>query len=301
MALPSALLLCLAAVFAACSNTNARGTGANTGAASSAGAVNVVAAENFYGDLTRQLGGSHVNVTSIISDPNADPHEYESSTSDAKAVANARLVIENGLGYDSFMDKLLAASPNSNRITINAGDLLGKREGDNPHVWYNIDWMEQLAGKITATLQQFEPANQAEFAAKNQQFKASLQPIRGVIAAIKGTYAGAHLTQTEPVFGYMGEALGLRIDDGAFQHAVEEGTDPSPQAVAQIDAEITQRQVKAVLFNSQTASPVTDAIKALARKQHVPVIGVSETEPKGLTYQQWMLSQLEAVQKALAA
>jgi zinc/manganese transport system substrate-binding protein len=292
-------LLALSAAVAGCGGGSA--TKASSGSSTSAGpnAIRVVAAENFYGDITHQLGGSHVSVTSIISDPNADPHEYESSTADAKAIAAAHVVIENGVGYDSFMDKLLAASPNSARVVINVGDLLGRTEGDNPHVWYNVDWMGRLADKITATLQRLQPANAAEFTRLNQQFKASMQPISSTIAAIKAKHNGEHLTQTEPVFGYMGEALGLRIDDGDFQHAIEEGTDPPPQAVAQIDVEINRHQVKALLYNSQTVSPITDKVKALAKQQHLPVIGVSETEPAGKDYEQWMQSQLDTLQNAL--
>lgn len=292
-------LFVLGVLLVACAKNSGGGASANGSAPTAGGAVNVVAAENFYGDITRQLGGSHVRVTSIINDPNADPHEYESSTADAKAIAVAQLVIENGIGYDSFMDKLLNASPNPRRIVINAGDLLGKSSGDNPHVWYNINWMGQLAGKVTATLSQLDVADQADFTARNQQFMNSLAPISGKISTIKSKYAGTHLTQTEPVFGYMGDALGLKLDDGDFQHALEEGTDPSPQAVANIDQELMAHQVKALLYNSQATSPVTSKVKDLATQNKVPIVGVSETEPAGKNYQQWMTSQLSALQKAL--
>ena len=285
-------LLGCAALLAACG-------GGSSAPAGATGAVKVVAAENFYGDMVQQLGGSHVSVTSIISDPNADPHEYESSTPDAKAIAAAQLVVENGVGYDGFMDKLLSASPNANRTVVNVGTLAGKKEGDNPHLWYNVDWMSQLSDDITAVLQQTDPNDQNDYNTLNAHFKTTLQPIRDQISSIKEKYAGTHLTQTEPVFGYMGDALGLQVDDGTFQHAIEEGTDPSPQDVAQIQNEITTHQVKAVLYNSQTTSPTTETIKSLANQQKVPIVGVSETEPKGQNYQQWMLSQLQNLQKAL--
>lgn len=264
-----------------------------------ASAIRVVAAENFYGDIAHQLGGSQVNVVSLLSNPNADPHEYESNTAAAKAVAGAQLVIENGLGYDAFMDKLLAASPNQNRIVINAGDLAGRKLGDNPHIWYNPSWMSRVADRVSATLQQLEPGNTQQFATRNQQFKASLTPLTEEMAAIKAKDGGAHLTQSEAVFGYMGKALGLQIDDGAFQHAIEEGTDPSAQAVAQIEGELKQHQVKALLYNTQATEPITTNLEHLASQEHIPVVGVSETEPPGMTYQQWMLRQLDSLQKAL--
>jgi zinc/manganese transport system substrate-binding protein len=287
-------LLAMALLVTACGGGEAASSGSGNSSA-----VNVVAAENFYGDIVRQLGTGHVNVVSILSDPNADPHEYESSTDNAKAVAKARLVVENGIGYDNFMDKLLSASANNGRIVINAGQVLGKKEGDNPHVWYQVAGMAQLADTITRALQQLDPADQADLATRNERFKASLQPLNQRIDAIKAKYSGSHLTQAEPVFGYMGEALGLQLDNGEFQHAIEEGNDPSPQSVAAIDQEITSHAVKALLYNSQTTSPVTTKLKDLATSNNVPVIGISETEPSGKTYQIWMLSQLDSLQQAL--
>jgi len=277
----------------ACRGGNAGVSGAGSST------VNVVAAENFYGDLVKQLGGPAVKVTSIISDPNADPHEYESSSGNAKAIAAARLVIVNGAGYDSFMDKLLAASPNRERKVVNAAGILGKKDGDNPHVWYDVSGMQQVADQITQALQELDPAGSDAYAMRNQRFKASLQPLLDRMGAIRAKYAGTHLTQTEPVFGYMGDALGLTIDDGEFQHAIEEGNDPSPQAVAAINQEISTRSVRALLYNSQTTNPTTTNLKNLAKQNNVPIVGVSETEPPNETYQGWMLSQLSALQTAL--
>ncbi|HTE86741.1 MAG TPA: zinc ABC transporter substrate-binding protein [Dehalococcoidia bacterium] len=286
------LLMALAGAVA-CRGGNAGVSGAGSST------VNVVAAENFYGDLVKQLGGPAVKVTSIISDPNADPHEYESSSGNAKAIAAARLVIVNGAGYDSFMDKLLAASPNRERKVVNAAGILGKKDGDNPHVWYDVSGMQQVADQITQALQELDPAGSDAYAMRNQRFKASLQPLLDRMGAIRAKYAGTHLTQTEPVFGYMGDALGLTIDDGEFQHAIEEGNDPSPQAVAAINQEISTRSVRALLYNSQTTNPTTTNLKNLAKQNNVPIVGVSETEPPNETYQGWMLSQLSALQTAL--
>ncbi|MGI8553073.1 MAG: metal ABC transporter solute-binding protein, Zn/Mn family [Dehalococcoidia bacterium] len=291
-------ILLMAASFA-CSGNKASGSSGAAGPMPAPDAIKVVAVENFYGDIVHQLGGSHVDVTIIISDPNADPHEYESSSDNAKAIAAAKLVVENGVGYDTFIDKLLAASPNQGRAVINAGALLGKKEGDNPHVWYSVAAVAQIADRITSALEQIDAANQTEFASRNGDFKSTLQPISNKISAMKATYGGSHLTQTEPVFGYMGDDLGLKIDDGEYQHAVEEGTDPSPQSVAAINRELTNHEVKALLYNSQTSTPATKKLRDLATQKKVPIVGVSELEPKGKTYQQWMLSQLDTLQKAL--
>jgi zinc/manganese transport system substrate-binding protein len=197
------------------------------------------------------------------------------------------------------MDKLVAASPNRERKVISAAAILGKKDGDNPHVWYDVSGIQQVADQMTQALQQIDPAGSDGYATRNTRFKSSLQPLMDRMSAIKATYAGTHLTQTEPVFGYMGDALGLTIDDGEFQHAIEEGTDPSPQAVAGINQELTSHSVKALLYNSQTTNPTTTNLKNLAKQSNVPIVGVSETEPPNQTYQVWMLSQLSTLQAAL--
>jgi zinc/manganese transport system substrate-binding protein len=266
------------------------------------GGVNVVAAENFYGDLVTQLGAGHVNVTSILSDPSADPHEYESSSTDARAIANAQLVVENGVGYDGFMDKLMSASPSASRVVINVGQLVGKSEGDNPHLWYNVDWIAQLAPVITSNLKQLDGGNAADYDSANAKFLSSLQLLRDTMATIKAQYAGSRVAQTEPVAGYMMSALGISVDNGDFQHAIEEGTDPPPQAVAAMQAQIKNKQVSALLYNSQTVSSVTEDLRNLAKSAGVPIVPVSETlPPSESSYQQWMVDQLNALAKALAS
>jgi zinc/manganese transport system substrate-binding protein len=265
------------------------------------GGVNVVAAENFYGDIISQLGAGHVNVTSILSDPNADPHEYESDTNDAKAIAGAQLVIENGVGYDDFMDKLMSASPSNNRVVVNVGNLVGKSEGDNPHLWYNVDYVTSAAAAFTAALKQVDPGNSADYDSANAKFLSSLQLLRDTMATIKAQYAGSRVAQTEPVAGYMMSNLGISVDDGDFQHAIEEGTDPPPQAVAGIQAQIKNKQVSALLYNVQTISDVTQELQNIAHQSGVPIVPVSETlPPSEANYQQWMIDQLNVLSKALA-
>jgi len=263
--------------------------------------VNIVAAENFYGDMSTQLCAGHCNITSIISDPNADPHEYESDTGDAKAIANAQLVIENGVGYDDFMDKLMSASPNSSRVVVNVGNLVGRSKGDNPHLWYNVDYVTQLVGVITPDLEQIDPSDTADYTAANAKFIGAMQPLLDEIATIKAQYGGYRVAQTEPVAGYMMSSLRISVDDGDFQHSIEEGTDPTPQSVAAIQEQIKDRHVSALLYNEQTISSVTDDLQNLARKSGVPVVPVTETlPPSEANWQTWMIDQLNTLSQALA-
>jgi zinc/manganese transport system substrate-binding protein len=237
---------------------------------------------------------------SILSDPTADPHEYENNVNDAKAVYAAQFVLKNGAGYDAWMNKLLAASPNSSRVVLDVADMLGKQTGDNPHFWYRIDWVIQLANQVTRTLKSLDPADSDDFDTYRQAFVDSLGPIQDKIAAIKASYAGAHITQTERVAGYMAADCGLNVDEGEFQQAIEDGNDPSPQSVAELTREIQGHQVRALLYNSQTVTPITENIKSLAKKNNVPVVGVAETlPPNEPNYQQWQIDQLNALQKAL--
>lgn len=265
------------------------------------GTISVVAAENFYGDLAQQLGGSRVTVYSVLNDPSVDPHEYESRAADARAVSTAQIVIENGLGYDSFMDKLLQASPRPARQVINVGQLTGHRTGDNPHVWYQPQTMPAVARQLVTVMTQIDPSSGSYFAARLTQLKTSLQPLDGRIATMKARDAGVKVIATEPVFDYMAEAVGLDVvdKDGPFQMAVASGNDPPASAVVSLRQQITSHAVKALIYNAQTVTPVTTQMQDLAKQNHVPVVGVSELEPKGKTYQQWMLDQLQELQQAL--
>ena len=265
------------------------------------GPISIVAAENFYGDIATQIGGNRVTVVSILKDPNVDPHEYESSVDDAKAIGNAQIVIKNGVGYDAFIDKLLAASPRPNRIVIDVSQLTGHKDGDNPHLWYDPSTMPKVAQELTQTLSRLDPADSAYFAGRLQSFNASEKTVDDQVAAMKTRYHGVKVLPTEPVFNYMAEALGLDVVDkeGDFQRAVEAGNDPPAQAVAAFRQQITSHTIKALIYNSQAVTPMTTQMQDLARQSHVPIVAVSETEPAGVTYQQWMLNQLKTLQQAL--
>ena len=271
-----------------------------SGAAAAPSRVAVVAAENFYGDLVGQIGGDHVAVTSIIVDPTVDPHEYEVSAKDGAAVANARLVIQNGLGYDGFMTRLLNASPRRDRKLIVVGSLMGRKDGDNPHVWYAPATMPRLAQVVAETLVGLDPANAASYRSWLGAFTASTKRLNDEVARLRARYAGTPVGATEPVFGYMSDALGLKVlTPRAFQKAVEEGEEPPAAAVAQMEDQLRTHRVRTLLYNLQTVTPITTKVRRRAKQLGIPVVGVTETEPPGKTYQQWMLGQLAQLDAAL--
>jgi len=261
----------------------------------------VVAAENFYADVVGQIAGDHVTITSIISDPNVDPHEYETNARDAAAVAQASLVVMNGLGYDDFVTRLIKASPNPARKVIVAQTLMGHQDGDNPHLWYDPATMPKVAQAVTDALSQIDPADARSFHDWLGLFQGALRPLTDKIAALRARDSGAPVAVTEPVFGYMAAAVGLHVlTPEAFQRAIENGDEPPASAIAQMDDQLRTHQVKVLLYNIQTVTPITTKVQQRARALGIPVVGVSETEPLGKSYVQWMLAQLDALDAALA-
>jgi zinc/manganese transport system substrate-binding protein len=272
-----------------------------TGAASAAAQpVNILAAENFYGDVAEQIGGSDVRVLSILKNPDQDPHMFEVSPSTARAVAGAKLVVYNGVDYDPWMDKLLAASPSPDRKVIRAADLMHKQSGDNPHLWYDPATMIAVAQAIEAELAAADPAHQADYSKNLKTFEASLQPVTERIKALREKYAGTMVTATEPVFGYMASAVGLKMRNESFQLAVMNDTEPSAKDAAAFEDDLKTGTVKVLFYNSQTSDDLTKRLMALANDAKIPVVGVSETEPPGTRYQQWMMYQLDSLGMALA-
>ena len=265
------------------------------------GAMTVSAGENFYGDLLHQLGGSKLRIYAFLSNPNADPHQYESNSGNARAVADSRLVIENGLGYDAFLDRLLRASPNSKRVVVNVQSLVRAADGANPHLWYDPTVAPRLATATADALAQLDPANAAVYSANLGRLLSSLQPISDRVATLRSRFHGTPVAFTEPVYGYMAEAIGLAIlSPEAFMKAIEEGNDPPSQAVAAEQDLITGHRVRVLLYNSQTVTKITTAMRDIAVSNSIPVVGISETEPRGQTYQQWQLDELGRLESALA-
>jgi len=272
----------------------------NNAANQKSGTVKVVAAENFYGDVVKQLGGNYVSVTSILSDPNADPHEYESSVPDAVAVSQADIIVENGLEYDTWMDKLLSASPNSGRQVLVAGQIASHPLQDNPHVWYGIDNMQSIASAITNALKKANPTDSATFDANLQTFNDSLNPLQQKIGEIKSKYQGTPVGLTETIYLYQTQAMGLNVlTPYAFEKALAEGNDPSVVDVKTTDQQVQNKQIKVLIYNNQTVTPITTNLQNLAKQLSIPVVQVSETMPQDKTYQSWMLGQLNDLEQSL--
>ncbi|MCA8424051.1 metal ABC transporter solute-binding protein [Burkholderia seminalis] len=266
-----------------------------------AATVNVVAAENFYGDVATQIGGSRVAVTSILSNPDQDPHLFEASPKTARALQHAQVVIYNGADYDPWMAKLLGASKQAKRATIVVADLVGKKAGDNPHLWYDPATMPAAARAIAAELGRADPAHKAEYDANLQKFVASLKPIDDQVAALRAKYKGVPVTATEPVFGYMSDAIGLDMRNQRFQLATMNDTEASAQDVAAFENDLRKKQVRVLIYNSQAEEPMTRRMLKIARDGGVPTVSVTETQPAGKTFQQWMAGQLDALGAALSA
>jgi zinc/manganese transport system substrate-binding protein len=275
---------------------------AGCGSTTTGSGLAVVAAENVYGDIAQQIGGAHVHVTSILSDPNADPHLFEPGSSNGLAVATAKVVIQNGLGYDAFITKLENAAPSSKRSVLTISDVLGVHGRDaNPHLWYDVPALRRIAGAIAAALEHADPAHSSAYRAGLARFDASLAPLRREVAHIRTSFGGSPVAYTEPVPGYLIAAAGLtNLAPSSFTRAIEAGTEPPPQAVAAMNALMTQRRVKVLLYNSQAVSAITSRVRAEASRAHIPVVGVTETLPPHRTFQQWQLAQARQLAAALA-
>ncbi len=277
------------------------GLGSNAGATGRSSVVHVVAAENFWGNITSQLGGRAVKVTSLISSPNADPHLFETNAADAATLAQAQVVIENGAGYDTWMSSLLGANGGSPRI-VNAAKVLHVTGSDpNPHLWYDIPRVPAVAAAISAALTKAAPQDAATFKSKLTTFDASLAPLDATLANIKRRFHNVPVAYTERVPGYALAASGLDVKTPlGFARANEDGTDPGPADTLAMQRLLTKHDINVLLYNVQTVTPATAQMRSLARQRRIPVVGVSETMPAGTTYQRWQQSQLTALLRALA-
>jgi zinc/manganese transport system substrate-binding protein len=290
----------LLAVIAGCATKSSTASSTSSGSGT---VINVVAAENFWGSLAEQLGGSHVKVTSIINNPDADPHDYEATAADGRAIAGAGLVIVNGIGYDPWAGKLVDANPASGRTVLNVGDLVGVKEGGNPHQWYSPDSVRKVVDRLTADYKKVDPADAAFFDSQHDTvLKTNLKGYFDAISDIKATYADTPVGASESIFALLAPPLGLKLlTPDSFLNAITEGTDPTAGDKATVDGQIKNKQIKVYVYNSQNATPDVQAQVTAARAAGIPVATITETlTPAGATFQAWQVAQLDALKQALA-
>ena len=292
------LPLGLALLASACSSSSSSASGSSD----PGGKIVAVGAENEYADVIQQVGGQYVQVSAIMSNPNTDPHTFEASASVARVVSAAQLVVQNGVGYDTFMNTIENAAPNSSRKVIVVQDLLGlPADTPNPHLWYKPGTMPAVANAVAADLAALQPAHASYFKANAAAFISSLTAWNNAIAAFKAKYPGTPVATTEPVADYMLQAVGAdNLTPCAFQADIMNGTDPSAQDVAVERSLFTQHKVKVLLYNQQVTDSLTESFITLAQSNGIPVVGVYETMPvPGYDYQSWMLAEVQDLQKAV--
>lgn len=281
--------------------TGGSSTGGGSPNSGSGSRVQVVAAENFWGSLVSQLGGIHAQVTSIVSDPNTDPHEYEGNTATAVAISSASFVIVNGAGYDDWALKIIAASSHPNQKVLNVQQLLGQPVDTNPHFWYSPYYVNKTVHEMYSTLVSIDPSDSAYYKQQYSSLNSSLSGYNNRISEIRQQFAGTRVAATEDIFVYLANATGLDVvSPPAFMQAVAEGNDPPADSVAQFQQLIQQNGTAVLVYNQQTVTPLTEGIKALAAKQGIPIVGVTETiQPPDVTFQVWMNAECIALQNAL--
>lgn len=271
---------------------------------SASGRLNVVAAEDSWGSLAAQLGGNRVEVTSIITNPAADPHDYEPNSEDAREMAAAEVAIVNGIGYDQWAQKLIDANPSPERMLLDVGDLLGLEAGDNPHQWYSPTAVYKVINRITTDYMAADPEHRGYYLRQQSRFenRRSFREYETLLATIRSRYAGTAVGASESVFEPLATALGLKlVTPPGFFDAVAEGTEPSPSEKAETDAQIADRNIAVWVYNSQNATPDVQRLNDDAAAAGVPIATVTETlTPEGASFQDWMSHQLRGLQRALA-
>jgi len=266
------------------------------------GKIQVVAAENFWGSIASQVGGSHVQVTSIIVNPDTDPHAYEPTPSDARLIAQAQYVIVNGAGYDAWAPKLLDANPASGRTVLTVGDLFGKKEGDNPHMWYSPSYVDQVVDRMGSDLAKIDSADASAITQQAAQYKSTgLKDYHDTVSAIKAKYSGTRVGATESIAAYLADGIGLNlVTPSSYLKSISEGTDPSAADKAEVQNEIASRSIKVFIFNSQNSTPDIQGLVDKATAQGIPVVKITETlAPATATFQDWQTAQLKDLLHAL--
>lgn len=263
--------------------------------------LRVTTSSGVWGGIAKQIGGDHVHVVSILDDPSADPHLYESGAKDASDVTQADIVIVNGLGYDDFMDKALATTPNSNRTVVHIAQTLKAADDANPHLWYDIQNIQQVAGAFESAMSEKDPVHATEYKKNLSVFVDSLQPVFVARDTIRTEHPNAAIGITERVADYLLASATMRITSPeGFATAIEDGTEPSPSDQSALRELITSKKIKALIYNTQAESKTTQDIRTLAEQNNIPVVEVSESQPKDMRYQDWQLAILESLLKALS-
>ena len=288
-------LVLIAGLVAGCGSVRSTGGG-------SSGRLQVVAAENFWGSIAAQLGGGKVAVQSVIVNPNTDPHSYEPTAADGVAIAQSQMAIVNGIGYDAWASKLLDANPSSSRVVLNVGDLLGLKQGDNPHQWYSPSSVQRVVDQIVADYKRADPKDSTYFDHRRSMLETTnLAQYDQLIRAIRSRYAGVPVGYSESIFQPLGQALGLKLlTPYSFAKAIAEGSDVAAADKETVDAQAQNRQIKVWIYNSQNATPDVQQVNQIARAAHIPITTITETlSPASATFEQWQVAELRALQQAL--
>ena len=295
----AALALALVALASGCGRN---GAPASSGSHGGAGKIAVVAAENFWGSVAAQLGGERAEVRSIVANPDTDPHSYEPNASDARTLAGARLVIVNGIGYDAWADRLLAASPQPGRRVLNIGSVLGLHSADNPHQWYSPAHVHAIVDSIAAAYERLDPADAADFVRRRASFLSEdLARYDQLRAEIRGQFSGVPVGYSESIFQPLGEDLGLRLlTPYSFAKAIAEGTDVTAHDKLLVDEQASRRRIKVWIFNGQNVTPDVQRMNAIVREHDIPIATVTETlAPASASFEQWQVRELEGLRAAL--
>jgi zinc/manganese transport system substrate-binding protein len=296
------LAIVLPTLLAGCVNGSGAASAGSSAPPCPSGQALVVAAENFWGNIAAQLGGDRVCLRSVIANPDTDPHAYEAKPSDARLIASARYVIINGAGYDPWAPKLISANPVSGRTVLTVGDLVGKKVGDNPHLWYSPEYVARVIDRINADLDAIDPQDAAYFDQQKAQYlTVGLKDYLGTLATIRQKYQGTPVGATESIFVYLADAMSLKlITPPDYMKAISEGTDPSAGDKATIEQQISSRSIKLFVFNSQNSTKDVLALVDKAKAEGIPVAKVTETlTPAGATFQEWQAKQLQGILNAL--
>jgi zinc/manganese transport system substrate-binding protein len=298
----SLALLALAGLLAGCGRSSSSPAGTGGSGAANRGRFNVIASENFWGSIATQLAGEKATVESIIVNPSTDPHSYQPNAQDARIVVGANMVIVNGIGYDNWLPQLLSADQESGRVVLTVGEVLGLKEGDNPHQWYSPSNVYRVIDRIVADYDRLDPADTAYFAQQKQAFETrGLARYNALLREIRSRYSGVAVGYSESIFQPLGEALGLKLlTPYGFAKAIAEGTDVTAQDKQTVDSQAQNHEIKVWVYNSQNVTPDVQRVTSIVKAQHIPIATVTETlSPASDSFQQWQVAELEGLLAAL--